>query len=121
MDNEKKQSSEKKPAGGWWDTGYCGPQGRFGAFQGCCEGASEAPDCRSMMAMCMKACRWLPLIPVTIGVLFLLLGFYFDAEVTRGLWMIFGASLTSMGILGLIMAGMMRNMCRGTRPENQMP
>ena len=115
MDNEKKQSTEKKPAEGWWGTACCGPQGRFGAFQNCCEDVRGAPDCRSMMEKCVKACRWLPLIPVAIGAMFLLLGYYLDAEITRALWMILAGSVTLVGIVGLIMAAMMRDMCRGTR------
>jgi hypothetical protein len=113
MDNEKKQSSEKKPAEGWWGTACCGPQSRFEAFRSCCGDANGAPDCRSMMEKCMRACRWLPLIPVAIGAMFLLLGYYLDAEVTRALWMILAGLAILMGAFGLLMMRLMRRVCAG--------
>jgi hypothetical protein len=113
MDNEKKQSSEKKPAEGWWGTACCGPQGRFEAFPSCCEDVRGASDCHSMMDKCMKGCRWLPLVPVVIGVLFLLLGYHLDAEVTRVLWMILPGLVILAGVCGLWMMRVMRRVWGG--------
>lgn len=113
MDNEKKQSSEKKPAEGRWGTACCGPQGWPEAVRSCCEDASGASDRRSMMDKCMRACRWLPLVPVAIGALLLLLGYYLDAEVTRGLWMLFAGLVILMGAFGFLMMRMMRRAWAG--------
>ena len=75
----------------------------------CCKGMSKTNDCSSMMAECMKKCRWFPLIPVIFGIALLLLGYYLDAEVTRILWMIFAGMLILMGAFCLLM---MSNMIR---------
>ena len=113
MDNEKKQSSEQKPAEGWWNAACCGPQDRFEAFRSCCPDAGGTQDCRPMMAKCMKACRWLPLIPIVIGAMLLLLGYYLDAEVTRVFWMILAGLVILMGALGFLMMRLMRRACAG--------
>jgi hypothetical protein len=65
-----------------------------------------------MMDRCMTMCRWLPLLPLVLGITLLLLGYYLDASVTRVLWMFMGGFAALMGVLGLILAG---RMCRRTR------
>ena len=59
----------------------------------CCEGMSGTDDCSSMMSECMKGCRWFPLMPLIVGIVFFMLGYYLDAEITRILWMIFAGLL----------------------------
>ncbi len=77
----------------------------------CCESMSETDKCNSMMAECMKKCRWFPLVLVIFGVVFLLLGYYLDAEVTRTLWMILSALIIIVGTAGLVM---MKICCKTT-------
>lgn len=113
MDNEKKQSNEQKSTESWWGTTCCGSQGSSEAFQSCCEEVRGAPDCRSMMDKCVKGCRWLPLVPVTIGVLFLLLGYCIDAEVIRVLWMILAGLTILVGAFVLLMMRLMIRACTG--------
>ncbi len=69
----------------------------------CREGMSGTDDCSSMMAECMKRCRWFPLILVIVGIFLLLLGYYLDAELTRILWMVVAGLIILLGIFGLIM------------------
>ncbi len=69
----------------------------------CCAGAGEGFDRRSMMTECMKGCRWFPLIPVALGILLLLLGYYLDAEVTRILWMVTAGVLILIGTFAFLM------------------
>ena len=120
MDNEKKQSNEQNAAESWWGTACCGPQDESGGFWNCCGGAGGARDCRSMMERCWRVCRWIPLLPVVLGISLLLLGYYLDASITRVLWMLAAGFSVVLGILGLILAGTMKNMCCGTGRENQM-
>ena len=69
----------------------------------CCEGMRGTNDCRSMMAECMRKCRWFLLLPVIIGILLLLLGYVLDAEVTRILWMTAAGLVILMGSFGFLM------------------
>ena len=59
------------------------------------------------MQECMKGCRWCPLIPVILGIVFFLLGYYFNAEIIRVLWMIGSGIMIFMGLLCLIMMNIM--------------
>ena len=77
----------------------------------CCEGMSEAGNCRSMMAQCMKGCRWFPLIPVILGISLFLLGYYLDAEITRILWMVAAGFVILMGIFCFVMVSKMKQIC----------
>lgn len=77
----------------------------------CCEGMSGKNDCRSMMAECMKKCRWFPLMPVIFGIVLLLLGNYLDAEIIRILWMIAAGLLILLGTFGFVMMSLSKRMC----------
>ena len=82
---------------------------------GCCKGMSDTGDSSSMMDRCMTVCRWFPLVPVIFGITFLLLGYYLDASITKVLWMFTAGFIALLGILGLILAGRMKKMCRGMK------
>jgi hypothetical protein len=69
----------------------------------CCEGMSGSGDCGSMMAECMKKCRWFPLILLIVGIFLFLLAYYLDAEITRILWMAVAGLIILLGTFGLIM------------------
>lgn len=87
METKENRNNEKKAENKNPDISCCGMQG-FGEMAGhCYASAGEGVDCRSMMGECMRGCRWFPLIPVILGILLLLLGYYLDAEITRILWM----------------------------------
>jgi hypothetical protein len=79
----------------------------------CCEGMSGPGDCGSMMAECMKKCRWFPLIPVVLGALLFLLGYYLNAETTRILWMIVSGLVIIFGTFGFVMISGMKKTCCG--------
>jgi hypothetical protein len=79
----------------------------------CCESAGETSDCRSMMSGCMKKCRWFPLFPVVIGILFLLLGYYLNAEITRILSMVAAGFVIFVGTFGFLMMSRMKRICCG--------
>ncbi|MHC4324896.1 MAG: hypothetical protein ACYSUX_11560 [Planctomycetota bacterium] len=111
MENEEKRNNENKSAEKYWDTSCCGGQGMRKAMAECCGGISGSGDSGSMMAGCMKMCRWFPLIPLIIGVTFLLLGYYLNAEVTRILWMIAAGLMILMGVFGFLMMSLGRRMC----------
>ena len=45
-------------------------------------------------------------MPVILGILLLLLGYYLDAEITRILWMIVAGFVVLLGTFGLVMMTM---------------
>lgn len=56
-----------------------------------------------MMGHCMRAFRWLPLIPLCIGVFLFLLGYFLSAEAVRILWLVLAAIPVILGVLGFLM------------------
>ena len=115
MENEEKRNSEYKSAEKCCDTSFWSGPGMFEAMAGCCGGISKSGDSRSMMAGCMRMCRWFPLMPVILGILFLLLGYYLDAEITRILWMVAAGFLILMGTFCLLMMSKMIRIFRSTK------
>ena len=111
MANEEKINNENKSAEKCCDTSFWGGPGMFEAMAGCCGRMSGSGDSRSMMAGCMKMCRWFPLIPVIFGIAFFVLGYYLDASIIRVLWMLFAGFIVVMGTFGLILMGRMKKMC----------
>ena len=111
MANEDNINNKNKSGGRCWDTSCFGWQGMPEAMAKCCEGMSGAGNSRSMMAGCMKMCRWFPLIPVIFGIIFILVGYYLDASIIRVLWMLFAGFAVVMGTFGLILMGRMRKIC----------
>ncbi len=112
METKEKRSDENKYEEKFFDASCFGGQ-RFAKMAGqCCAGAGEGFDCRSMMRECMRGCRWLPLIPVVLGILLLLLGYYLDAEITRILWMAAAGFLILMGTFALLMMSRMNRIWR---------
>jgi len=106
MKTEEKRSNESKFEGKCCNTSCCEGQGFAEMTSQCCASAGEGVDCRSMMGECMKGCRWFPLIPVVLGILLLLLGYYLDAEITRILWIIASGFVVLLGTFGLAMMTM---------------
>jgi len=115
MENEEKRNSENEFTENCCDTSRLGGRGMPEMMAKCCEGMRQSNDSRSMMSGCMKMCRWFPLLPVVLGILFLLLGYYLDAEVTRILWMVAAGFLVLMGTFCLLMMCKMLKICRGTK------
>ena len=70
-------------------------------------GRGEQMDTGNLMASCAAACRWFPLVPVVLGAVFLLLGYYLAPEVIRALWIVAAAVAVAMGLLGLVITGRM--------------
>lgn len=68
----------------------------------CCESTSDTDECSSMMAKCMKGCRWCPIIPVILGTILLLLGYFLNPETIRVLWLILSGVVVLMGLFCLI-------------------
>lgn len=62
---------------------------------------------KEMMKECMKRCRWCPLIPMTLGIIFFLLGYFLHAEPVRVLWLIFSVIMILMGLFCFIMMSAM--------------
>lgn len=73
----------------------------------CCKGMRENGDGSSMMAGCMKKCKWFPLMAAIFGIALFLLGYYLDAEITRILWMLAAGFLILMGTFCLLMMNRM--------------
>jgi len=115
MANEEKIKVENKSAEKCCDKSGGNGRSMFEAMAGCCGGMSGSGDSRSMMSGCMKMCRWFPLIPVILGISFLLLGLYLDAEITRILWMVAAGFLILMGTFCLLMMCKMIRICRSTK------
>ncbi len=78
----------------------------------CCvtQGSGEMmPDrCKDM-----KGCRWFPAIPVILGTILFLLGYYLSPEITRILWMIVAGFVVLTGTFGLLMMSKMKKICCG--------
>jgi hypothetical protein len=112
METKEKRSDEGKFEEKYFDTSCCQGQG-FAEMAGqCCTSSGEGVDCRSMMGECMKGCRWFPLIPVVLGILLLLLGYYLDAEITRILWMVAAGFVVALGTFALLMMSRMNRIWR---------
>jgi hypothetical protein len=62
---------------------------------------------KSIVKKCMQKCRWCPLIAVIFGIIFLLLGYFLNAEIIRVFWMINAGIVILMGTLCLIMMNVM--------------
>ena len=62
---------------------------------------------KDMMQACMKQCRWCPLIPLVIGVILFLLGYFLDADTVRVLWLVFSCLQILMGLAALILINTM--------------
>ena len=108
MKTEEKRSDESKYEEKCCDTSFCEGQGFADKASQCCTSTGEGVDCRSKMGECMKGCRWLPLIPVVLGILLLLLGYYLNAEITRILWMVAAGFVILMGTFCLLMMSKMK-------------
>ncbi len=51
-----------------------------------------------MMKHCMRRFRWFPYMPLTIGVVLLLLGIILSAEAVKALWLIFASIPIVIGV-----------------------
>lgn len=111
MKNEEKEDNESKSTEKCCETSCRDGRGMFEAMSGCCEGMSGPGDSRSMMAGCMKMCRWFPLVPVIFGILLLLLGYVLDAEITKILWMIAAGLMVLVGAFGFLMMSLSKRTC----------
>jgi hypothetical protein len=56
-----------------------------------------------MMHHCTRSFRWVPLIPLGLGIFLILLGYFLSADVVRVLWLVLAAIPVTMGLLGLLM------------------
>ena len=106
MKTDEKRT-EKKAEFGCCGISCCIPQGD--------SGRGERMDMRDMMASCAAYCRWFPLVPVVLGAIFLLLGYYLAPQVIRILWIAAAAVAVAMGLLGLVIAGRMARRFSKTR------
>ncbi len=111
MKTEEKRSDGSKFEEKCCDTSCCEGQGFAEKASQCCASTGEGVDCSSRMSECMKGCRWFPLIPVVLGILLLLLGYYLNADITRILWMAAAGLVILMGTFGLLMMSKMIRIC----------
>jgi len=111
METKEKRNNEKEFAR-WPNMSCCGTQGSHETIPDCCKSIGEDDNCRSMMNKCMSACRWFPLVPVVLGIAFLMLGYFLDPEITRILWMMAAVFVVLMGIFVLVMMSRMKQICR---------
>jgi hypothetical protein len=112
MKTEEKRSDKGRFERKFFETSCLGGQGFAETAGQCCTNAGGGFDCRSMMRECMRGCRWLPLVPVVLGILLLLLGYYLDAEITRILWMGAAGFVILMGTFCLLMMSRMNKTWR---------
>ena len=74
----------------------------------CCENVNQegAGDMKAMMSKCrscMKGFRWFPSIPVVVGILLFLFGYFMNPEILRILWLIASGAVVLAGLIGLIL------------------
>jgi hypothetical protein len=112
MDN-KITSNDQNQLEGCCDVACCGQTTDSETSFNCCSDSGGTNNCHAMMEGCMNKCRWFPLIPVAIGLLFILLGVHLDVEITRVLWMILAGFIVLMGVLGLGLMHAMKRTCSG--------
>jgi hypothetical protein len=60
-----------------------------------------------MMHHCMRAFRWVPLVPLGLGIFLFLLGYFLSADTVRILWLVSAAIPIIIGLLGLLMTSAM--------------
>ena len=94
---EDQEGSEKQPCCGPEERKECCPDNDK-AGPGCC-GGGEKPD---GMGKCFSKCRYFPLVPVIMGSVFLLLGYFLSPEATRALWMVGAGLIVGMGLICLV-------------------
>ena len=94
---ENQKGSEKQPCCRPEECKECCPDNDK-AVSGCC-GGGEEPD---GTGKCFSKCRYFPLVPVIMGTVFLLLGYFLSPEATRVLWMVGAGLIMGMGLFGLI-------------------
>ena len=56
-----------------------------------------------MMTHCATNMRWMPLFPLTMGIILFLLGYYMEPESVRILFLILASIPIIMGVFGLLM------------------
>jgi hypothetical protein len=106
MDKNERSKNESEFVEKCCDTSCCGNWGDFKIPK--VDRVGRRPGgCCSMMG----ECRWFALIPVALGVVLLLLGYYLDAEITRVLWMAVAGLTVLLGTFGLIMMSRIKGAC----------
>ena len=113
METKEKRNDEKKFTEEGLKMSCCGTQGSHEMMPDCCKGIGKADDHCSIMNKCMKGCRWFPIIPVVLGMVLFLLGYYLSPEITRILWMIVAGLVVLIGTFGLLMMSKMKKICCG--------
>ena len=110
METKEKRNNQKDF--GWLQNmSCCGTQGSRQTILDWCKSIREDDDCRSIMNKWMKGFRWFPFIPVVLGIILLMLGYFLNPEITRILWMIAAGFVILMGAFGLIMMNKMKQIC----------
>lgn len=107
----KEKINDKKEFKGWPNMSCCWTQGGHETVPDCFKSIGEDDNRRSMMNKCMKRCRWFLLVPVALGIAFLMLGYFLNPEITRILWMIAAGFVILMGIFVLVMMSKMKQIC----------
>ena len=98
-----KRRKDEKQFRRWPNISCCGTQDNDTPTPDCCQGIKEEDRCFPLMKKCMNGCRWFPLIPVVLGITFLLLGTFLNPEIIRIGWMIAAGFMILMGVLCLVM------------------
>jgi hypothetical protein len=99
MENDQNQGKEHKNESPCW-----GPE----QWAQCCSGISSAEDACSGskawpdMTKCFGFCHYFLLLPVVLGISFLVLGYYLGPEVIRLFWMIGAGMVVGMGLLAAL-------------------
>ena len=106
MDNNERSKNESEFAEQCCDTSCCGNPGDLKMPK-----AGQAEGWPGGCCSMMGKCRWLPLIPVVLGIVLLLLGYVLDAEVTRILWMTAAGLVILMGAFAFLMMSLGRRTC----------
>ncbi|OEU62091.1 MAG: hypothetical protein BA870_05700 [Desulfuromonadales bacterium C00003094] len=69
----------------------------------------EGGEMKEMMKSCLQKCRWCPLLPIILGTIAFLLGYFLDAEIIRIIWLILSGTMVVMGLLCLLMMRTIRS------------
>jgi hypothetical protein len=107
--DERTEFKEKGPG-----TGCCCSENSAEMMANCFESVSSkgSQGMKTMISECcrkMKAFRLFPVIPMALGVMAFLLGYFLGGEIIRILWLILSGTVALVGLLGLSLMG---SMCR---------
>jgi len=108
MNSQEKEERKIEPEESESQAQSCCQKNGAEAMSKCCENMDKegVDGMKAMMSKCrsrMKVFRWFPSIPVVVGTILFLLGYFMNPEILRILWLIASGAVVLAGLIGLIL------------------